>query len=88
MGSKRLAQDTGYFATYNRENVTLVDVRADPIVETPDLTPAATKTAMKNWHSQCGITGGWVWIFDQIAGSNLVRKYAQAITKGVGGAAR
>jgi hypothetical protein len=54
----------------------------------PDLTPAATKTAMKNWHSQCGITGGWVWIFDQIAGSSLVRKYAHAITSGVGGGAR
>jgi hypothetical protein len=54
----------------------------------PDLTPAEAKTAMQNWHTQCGITGGWVWIFDQIAGSNLVKKYAHAITKGVGGAAR
>jgi len=54
----------------------------------PDLTPAEVKTAMKNWHMQCGITGGWLWIFDQIAGTNLVRKYAHAITSGVGGAAR
>ena len=54
----------------------------------PDLTPAEVKTAMKNWHTQCGITGGWLWIFDQIAGTNLVRKYAHAITGGVGGAAR
>ena len=54
----------------------------------PDLTPAEAKTAMKNWHTQCGITGGWLWIFDQIAGTNLVRKYAHAITGGVGGAAR
>jgi hypothetical protein len=54
----------------------------------PDLTPAEAKTAMKNWHTQCGITGGWLWIFDQIAGTNLVRKYAHAITSGVGGAAR
>ena len=54
----------------------------------PDLTPAEAKTAMQNWHTQYGITGGWVWIFDQIAGSNLVRKYAHAITSGVGGAAR
>ena len=35
-----------------------------------------------------GITGGWLWIFDQIAGTDLVRKYAHAITRGVGGAAR
>jgi hypothetical protein len=54
----------------------------------PYLTPAEAKTAMKNWHTQCGITGGWLWIFDQIAGTNLVRKYAHAITSGVGGAAR
>jgi hypothetical protein len=54
----------------------------------PDLTPAEAKTAMKNWHTQCGITGGWLWIFDQIAGTNLVRKYAHALTSGVGGAAR
>lgn len=54
----------------------------------PDLTPAEAKSAMNNWHTQCGITGGWLWIFDQIAGTNLVRKYAHAITKGVGGTAR
>ncbi|MFZ0363483.1 MAG: hypothetical protein WAL67_04695 [Candidatus Cybelea sp.] len=54
----------------------------------PDLTPAEVKTAMKNWHTQCGITGGWLWLFDQIAGTNLVRKYAHAITSGVSGAAR
>lgn len=54
----------------------------------PDLTPAEAKTAMENWHTQCGITGGWLWIFDQIAGTSLVRKYAHAITAGVGGAAR
>jgi hypothetical protein len=54
----------------------------------PYLTPAEAKAAMKNWHKQCSITGGWVWIFDQIAGTKLVRQYARAITKGVGGTAR
>jgi hypothetical protein len=54
----------------------------------PFLTPAQTEAAMQNWHTQCGVTGGWVWIFDQIAGTNQVRKYAHAITSGVGGAAR
>ena len=43
---------------------------------------------MHKWHKQCGITGGWLWIFDQIAGTDLVRKYAHAITRGVGGATR
>ena len=30
-GSKRPCLDTGYYATYNRSNVTLVDLRAEPI---------------------------------------------------------
>ena len=33
MGCKRQILDTGYFAAFNRENVTLVDLRRDPIVE-------------------------------------------------------
>jgi cyclohexanone monooxygenase len=33
IGTKRLCLDTNYYETYNRENVTLVDVRSDPIVE-------------------------------------------------------
>jgi cyclohexanone monooxygenase len=33
IGTKRLCLDTGYYETYNRENVTLVDVRSDPIQE-------------------------------------------------------
>jgi cyclohexanone monooxygenase len=31
IGTKRICVDTGYYETYNRPNVTLVDVRADPI---------------------------------------------------------
>jgi hypothetical protein len=54
----------------------------------PYLTPAQTQTAIKNWHTQCGITGGWVWIFDQIAGTSKVRKYAHAITAGVANASK
>jgi cation diffusion facilitator CzcD-associated flavoprotein CzcO len=37
IGTKRICVDTEYFATYNRPNVKLVDVRAAPIAEiTPD----------------------------------------------------
>jgi len=50
----------------------------------PYLTPSQTQTAMQNWHKQCGIIGGWVWIFDQIAGTKQVKQYAHAITTGVG----
>lgn len=31
LGAKRLCVDTGYYATYNRDNVTLVDVKRSPI---------------------------------------------------------
>jgi hypothetical protein len=54
----------------------------------PYLTPPEAKAAMKSWHAQCGITGGWLWIFDQIAGTGQVRQYAHAISSGVGGAVR
>ena len=61
---------------------------SDQSAAAPYLTPAQTQAAMQNWHTQCGITGGWVWIFDQIAGTSRVRKYAHAITAGVSSASR
>lgn len=42
IGTKRLALDTNYFETYNRENVTLIDIKANPI-ET--ITPAGVLTS-------------------------------------------
>lgn len=42
IGTKRLILDTGYFETFNRDNVTLVDVRKAPI-ET--FTPTGLKTS-------------------------------------------
>lgn len=33
IGTKRICVDTDYYATFNRDNVTLVDVKADPIAE-------------------------------------------------------
>ena len=33
IGTKRICVDTDYFETYNRPNVTLVDVRSTPISE-------------------------------------------------------
>jgi cation diffusion facilitator CzcD-associated flavoprotein CzcO len=41
-GTKRLPLDTGYYDTYNRDNVTLVDLRRSPLVE---ITPAGIRTA-------------------------------------------
>jgi cyclohexanone monooxygenase len=42
LGTKRLCVDTNYFATFNRDNVTLVDVRAAPIQE---ITPTGIRTS-------------------------------------------
>ncbi len=33
VGTKRLCVDTGYYETYNRDNVTLIDIRSTPIQE-------------------------------------------------------
>ncbi len=54
----------------------------------PYMTPTQAEAALANWHSQCGITGGWLWIFDQIAGTKQVKQYAHDMTKGVGGTAQ
>ena len=42
IGTKRLILDTDYYETYNRDNVTLVDIRKDPIEE---ITPTGLRTA-------------------------------------------
>ena len=42
LGTKRPCLDTNYYATFNRDNVTLVDVRTDPIIE---VTPRGIRTA-------------------------------------------
>jgi hypothetical protein len=52
----------------------------------PYKTPAEAEATLQGWQTKCGITGGWLWIFDQIAGTKLVREYAQDMIAGVGGA--
>ena len=46
IGSKRLCVDTGYYATFNRDNVSLVDLGEEPI-ET--ITPSGVKTAAREY---------------------------------------
>jgi cyclohexanone monooxygenase len=46
IGTKRLCLDNGYFETFNRENVILVDVRSDPIVE---ITPSGLRTETREF---------------------------------------
>jgi cyclohexanone monooxygenase len=46
LGCKRMCVDTGYYATYNRPNVTLVDIKAAPIAE---ITPSGVRTAKADY---------------------------------------
>ncbi len=46
IGAKRLCLDTGYYETYNRDNVTLVSVRDTPIVE---ITETGVRTEEENF---------------------------------------
>ncbi len=46
VGTKRPCLDVGYYETFNRDNVTLVDVRADPIEE---ITPTGLRTSLASY---------------------------------------
>src|SRR5438105_6099735 len=46
IGSKRICVDTDYFATFNRANVTLVDIRSNPIEE---IVPNAVRAGGKDY---------------------------------------
>lgn len=55
-----------------------------------DDTPPQVQSQMSSWHSQCAITGGFLWLYDDIAGKtynggNETAAYANAIHNGVGG---
>jgi hypothetical protein len=40
---------------------------------------------MTSWHNQCGITGGFMWLYDDFVGNGLVAQYAAAINNAVTG---
>jgi cyclohexanone monooxygenase len=63
LGTKRLCVDTGYYETFNREDVTLVDIRATPIEE---ITSAGLRTSAAEYRLDCIVfaTG-----FDAITGA-------------------
>jgi cyclohexanone monooxygenase len=46
LGTKRLCVDTDYYATFNRDNVTLVDLRTTPIVA---ITPKGVRTSEREY---------------------------------------
>lgn len=47
-------------------------------------TPSQVQSTMTGWHSQCGITGGFMWLYDDFVGTGLAAQYASAINTAVG----
>jgi hypothetical protein len=46
-------------------------------------TPVQVQSIMTGWHSQCGILGGFMWIYDDFVGTGLAAQYASAINNAV-----
>jgi cation diffusion facilitator CzcD-associated flavoprotein CzcO len=46
IGTKRICSDSGYYETFNRDNVTLVDIRADPITK---ISPTGIATESRHY---------------------------------------
>jgi hypothetical protein len=49
-----------------------------------DDTPSQVQTTMTGWHNQCGIIGGFMWLYDDFVGTGLAAQYAGAINTAVG----
>ena len=69
IGSKRICIDTDYFTTFNRPNVTLVDIKSNPIAE---ITENAVRVADKDYEVDALVlaTG-----FDAMTGSVAKNRY-------------
>ena len=65
IGAKRICVDTNYYATFNRDNVSLVDVRADPIRAIDD-TGVITASGARSHDALVFATG-----FDAMTGALL-----------------
>jgi len=48
-------------------------------------TPSQVETIMGGWHAQCGILGGFMWLYDDFVGNGLAAEYANAINTAVSG---
>jgi len=54
-----------------------------PGVWDKNYTPSQVETKIRGWHNECGIVGGFMWIYDDFVGNGLAKKYAGAINKGI-----
>jgi hypothetical protein len=48
-----------------------------------DDTPSQVQSIMTGWHNQCGIAGGFMWLYDDFVGNGLAAQYASAINTAV-----
>ena len=46
-------------------------------------TPAQVQSIMSGWNSQCDITGGFMWLYDDFVGNGLASQYAAAINNAI-----
>ncbi len=46
-------------------------------------TPSEVQSIMSGWHTQCGINGGFMWLYDDFVGTGLAAQYASAINNAV-----
>ncbi|BDI34313.1 hypothetical protein CCAX7_63640 [Capsulimonas corticalis] len=53
-----------------------------PGVDSGANSPSSVQTLMTNWKNQCGISGGWMWLYDGFIGNAAA--YASAINNGIG----
>ncbi|MGO8796111.1 MAG: hypothetical protein ACLQLC_14910 [Candidatus Sulfotelmatobacter sp.] len=49
-----------------------------------DDTPSQVQSQMSSWHSECGIIGGFMWLYDDFVGTGEAAEYASAINTAVG----
>lgn len=49
-----------------------------------DDTPSQVQSTMSGWHAECGIIGGFMWLYDDFVGTGLAAQYASAINTAVG----
>ena len=47
-------------------------------------TPSQVESIMSGWNSQCGIVGGFMWLYDDFVGNGEAAQYASAINTAVG----
>ena len=48
-----------------------------------DDTPSEVQSVMSGWNTQCGINGGFMWLYDDFVGNGLAAQYASAINNAV-----